>query len=656
MSLEIADYSGVRQLLLQHAYLPLISVQSTPNADRRFQEICQNHQISALQVLQPYGNNVEHGAAGQTFRITNTQLITRNYGLFPVRFEAPLQELLAVDTSGDDKPAALFSISSLEALVRRGADAANSTACGLYKSMFRRIITSNRVVPFDTLNHPVAQVWVVDFGADSVDEVRRMLVEFRNHAFPRYFHHADMLIHVLVLYDPESQDEAAVTEFLSALRIELSVSSTLIPVSIPEEDDVSMCTIPELENATIEQEIQYITFQNAHGKDLQKDEEDQKDLETEQGIRVPRLLDATLRTKIHDFLARNIIPHMERKIRTWDDAVLAPKKSLAGRFFSVSRKLFGGTGNEASQHTTAPGTYNHTGNFYHRSTPEQTIRKLADWALMLKDFRYAYSAYDLIKRDYTNDKAWAYVAAAQEMCMVSLLLAQTQPSAADTPPQKPDKNTLRKIRHDIIEPYVDNVVYTYKLRLNVKTYAVRGYLVVAELLLHMSIVFNLPWWWGDLIEDYFMKAVHELETHLNVSARGPQATRAILYARLGFVKRHSYFVPSGRNEIIHDVFEKGIMALPTEQPEEGFYQNHAKLPPSNDTAIKGLTRFRQSGFWYIMSMKEWMMLENAPQIRSLMDNLSIRYAGVGLVTDNWFLREDLVLAKIKQFALPLATA
>lgn len=98
----------------------------------------------------------------------------------------------------------------------------------------------------------------------------------------------------------------------------------------------------------------------------------------------------------------------------------------------VSKKIFN-TNNSLESPT---GNFNYQENFYYKSTPEQTIRKLADWSLILKDFKYAYSTYDLIKKDYVNDKAWAYVASTQEMCMVSLLLAQTQQVSPQIPPDK----------------------------------------------------------------------------------------------------------------------------------------------------------------------------------------------------------------------------
>ncbi|OBA20640.1 hypothetical protein METBIDRAFT_43950 [Metschnikowia bicuspidata var. bicuspidata NRRL YB-4993] len=632
MSASSAELPGVRQLLLLHAYLPLVSVQATPGADRALQALCHKALVSALLVLQAYGDTARFGLASQTYRVTNTQLVTRSYALFPVRFQPPLAELLAVHPPADDRPAPLFSISALELLTQ--AAAAARPAGPLYPGLFRRVVTCNRVVPFDTLNHPVAHVFVVHLGTDSVDAVRRLVVAFRNLPAPRYVQTADVLVHVFVLYDPAAHAASDIQQFQAAVQAELQLAATAVPVPAPAPGATDAVLMPELDGATIDQEAQSRALQQARPEPA--------------GMRVPALLDAALRAKVFDFVARCLIPHMERRVRVWDDAVLAPRKSLAGRFFSVSRKLF--TSSDGPPHASLLGAYNATGGFYPRLAPEQILRKLADWALMLKDFRYAYSTYDMLRRDYTNDKAWAYVAACQEMCIVSLLLAQTQPVASDTPPAKPDKNTLRKIRHDIVEPYMDNLSYTYKLRLNVKTYAVRAHLVVAELLLAMSMMFNIPWWWSDLIDECFLKAELELAAHLAALGAAAHATRAVLYERMGFAKQHCFFVPAGGTHIIADIFDRGVVPRPRSPPAEGHYMNSVKLVPHNDNAIKGLTRFRKSGFWYIMAMREWVGLGNAVQISLLADSLTIRYADTD-ASQQWYSRDDLVLARVKRYAL-----
>lgn len=632
MNIDGTDPSAVRQLLLQHALLPLVSIASTHHADRAVQAQCDNPLVSCLQMIKPYGNNALYPTHRQGYRITNTALITKNYTLFPVRFELPLADLLALHGQNDDKIKSLFSISSLEVVMQ----SLSQSHTDLYAEMFQKLISSNHIVLFDTFNHPVLQVFVVDAATDSLDAVRTMIVEFRNNRFPKYFQISDLLIHVFVLHGP-SVTASQVAKYQESLRTELSVQSTVIP--LPEidpktrPDPDSLFRLPQHECLTIEQEVQAITLHNTNNEP--------------KWLVFPKELDCTLRSKIYDFLLLHLIPHMERKIRTWDDLVLSPKKSITGRFFSVSRKLFNNNDHTPSNSTTTPGSYNTLGNLYHRSAPEQIIRKLADWTLMLKDFKYAYSTYDFIKKNFTADKAWVYVAASQEMCIVSLLLAQTQQLTLDTLPLRPDKNLLRKIRHDIIEPYIDNLSYTFKLRYNIKTYAIRTYIIVAELLMHMSIMFNIPWWWSDLIETYFLKAVYEMDTHLPHSNDEPKATRAILFERLGYAKLNSNTVPTPYMSTIVDIFEKGIVQAKVQQVDEGFYKNPHKLLPDNDAGIEGLTRFRKSALWYIISMREWHAMANLSEVHRLMRSIKIPYNVESIEGQHsWFNRGDLVLSRL----------
>ena len=41
------------------------------------------------------------------------------------------------------------------------------------------------------------------------------------------------------------------------------------------------------------------------------------------------------------------------------------------------------------------------------------MRKLADYAFMLRDWKLAHSTYDILRKDFANDKAWKYAAGAQ---------------------------------------------------------------------------------------------------------------------------------------------------------------------------------------------------------------------------------------------------
>lgn len=67
---------------------------------------------------------------------------------------------------------------------------------------------------------------------------------------------------------------------------------------------------------------------------------------------------------------------------------------------------------------------------YPHQAPEATNRRLADLAFLLRDYKFAATIYDGIRKDYVSDKATLYVAGASEMLGLSLLLSAPTPAAA----------------------------------------------------------------------------------------------------------------------------------------------------------------------------------------------------------------------------------
>lgn len=656
------DPYAARQHLLHHTYSPLISIQSSYNADLFIQLALDNSNVSFLQFIKPYGNNAKYTSPGQAFKITNTQLITKTYPSFPIRFELSLPELLSITrANAKSAPATsieqLFSISSLELLLKHRSNQnqdqnqnqnqnlnlnqksmVGNIDDSLYLEFFTKIITSNKIVPFETFNHPISQIFVIDYHTDTMEDLRKFIVEFRNFNFPRYFQLDDLLIHCFILYDPSLINSDEILEFQNLVRKNLSVSSSTLPISRVKQVTEDADTIDELltidENSTIEEDLQRISLKQGH--DMMK---------------VPPGIDQVVKKKIYEFINKNLIPHMERKIRIWDDLVLSPKKSITGRFFSVSKIFFNSNGESSTSSSTsssgsASSSFNHNENYYHKSSPEQVIRKLADWSLILKDFKYAYSTYDLIKKDYTHDKAWLYVAATQEICVVSLLLAQTQqlyqlstPDSSTPPP--PDRNTFRKIRHDIIEPYCDNLMYTFKSRFNLKSYGIKAIIIFIELLLCLSIYQNNSWWWNDLIEKYLYKCIDEFEKHF---LNGGQAIRALLYERLGYSFGKCIYL--GQNEIQTWIESRTETKEVGDSEEDGFYVNPNKIK-SHSVHFAGLTKFRKSSLWYLLSIKEWLELKNYKQVEILLVNIQFSF-NIDDLGKNWYDREDVLLGIIKR--------
>ncbi|KAI3402984.2 hypothetical protein KGF56_004237 [Candida oxycetoniae] len=688
------DPFTARQHLLHHVFSPLISLQSTHNVDICLESILNNnHSLSTLQIFKPFGNNAKYSIHNQQFRITNTQLITKTYTSFPIRFEPPLSELLSISNAQQRKtftgqktirisnnnetsrlplppPATaatttataaatavtesssldqLFSISSLELYLQH---LANQETDNLYLTFFDKIITTNKLIPFETFNHPISQIFVIDFENDTIEELRKSIVEFRNYNFPKFFQIDDLFIHVFIMFDSTKFKANQVMVLVNEIKAKLTINCTLIPIN-KDSNNGKFVSISAIENCTIEEDLQRMTLNDAT-----------------ESFDIPESLDIAIREAIYEYINKFLIPHMQAKIRSWDDQMLQPRKSITNRFFSASKKLFNNSDSNLLSSTplhssSSPNSSsNYTGSYYHKSTPEQIIRKLADWSLILKDFKYAYSTYDLVKKDYTNDRAWIYVASTQEMCIVSLLLTQTQqipnPSLR---PQQPDKNTLRKIRHDIIEPFMDNLSYTFKSRLNLKTYSFKSFLMVIELLLSMCQMYNIAWWWQDLIEKYLLLLVTDFNQHLTAAlpTSNFSVIKAILLERLGYSNGH-YFEFTADNSFLLNR-EKMVKVSggggEEEEEEENENENEKEsyINPFKLANIKptvGLTRLRKSALWYLLSLKEWKVANctTSKQYETLLQNVEFLYDfqedGRGASNGNeWYNRKDTLFSIIK---------
>lgn len=176
---------------------------------------------------------------------------------------------------------------------------------------------------------------------------------------------------------------------------------------------------------------------------------------------------------LREMVTQSIIPFMENRVMTWNDQVASRRRGLGGRFMSLSKRWAGFGSSKASGANNAASNssnFNTSGQFYPPETPEAVLRQLADYAMMLRDWRLAYSTYDLMRSDFSHDKAWAYHAAASEMAAVTATLL----------PQHSN------FRPDMIDQLVDAAVYSYLTRCSLPDKAKRCLILVTELLLHRS--------------------------------------------------------------------------------------------------------------------------------------------------------------------------
>ena len=174
-------------------------------------------------------------------------------------------------------------------------------------------------------------------------------------------------------------------------------------------------------------------------------------------------------------VTQSLVPFMEGRVMTWNDQVASRRRGIGGRFMSLSKRWtnFGapkGTGaTTMSSPSSAGSNFNSQHGYYPPETPEATMRQMADYAFMLRDWRLAYNTYDLLRADFASDKAWAYHASASELAAVSLLLL----------PQ----GTNSKTTSEAVDQHIEAALFSYLTRCSMPSGAIRCLIMTIELLM-----------------------------------------------------------------------------------------------------------------------------------------------------------------------------
>jgi trafficking protein particle complex subunit 8 len=177
---------------------------------------------------------------------------------------------------------------------------------------------------------------------------------------------------------------------------------------------------------------------------------------------------------VRELVAQSVVPHMENRVALWNEQFASRRRGISGRFMSLSKKWTGfGTGSRNTSMASGPGggvsgNYDSLQGSYRYDTPEAALRKLADFAFMLRDYKLASSIYELLRSDYGNDKAWKYLAGANEMCAVSSLLNPL--------------STIPKTRLETFDQMLETASYSYLTRCSDPHNALRTMALGVELL------------------------------------------------------------------------------------------------------------------------------------------------------------------------------
>lgn len=345
-------------------------------------------------------------------------------------------------------------------LTRQGLDI---EATSPYYSLYiRRLLSGIPVSAHETFSHPVACVIAISSRSKNpIDELRQLYNETRTgeKSVPGWVDGEYLRYYVLV-HDEERDDITRSITLFEQMKRHLGLHCHLLRLrsSQSAETDDDSIPLPRSDWMTAEEELADIKR-----SDLEEEFEDPTRHIFES--------DATaIRTFIREMVTQSIIPTMERHVSVWNDQVASRRRGIAGRFMNLSRKWGGFGGGSRSSTGSASGgadTYEALG-YYRPETSEAIMRKLADFAFMLRDFKLAHSTYDLLRSDFHDAKAWKYHAATNEMAALSLLIMPQSMSS--------------KSRSETLDQMLDAALYSYHTRCSSPFGALRALTLGLELL------------------------------------------------------------------------------------------------------------------------------------------------------------------------------
>jgi trafficking protein particle complex subunit 8 len=347
------------------------------------------------------------------------------------------------------------------ALTRQGLDV--EVTSPYYALYLRRLLSGIPLTPHETFSHPVACVIAISSRNKSpIEELRALYTETNQgeRRLPIWVDGQYLRYYVLV-HDEERDDIARSMSLFEQMKRHFGLHCHLLRIrssQSAETDDDSM-PLPRSDWMSAAEELMGI-----------RKSESQEDFEDP--TRYIFESDATaIRTFIREMVTQSVIPTMERHVSVWNDQVASRRRGITGKFMNLSRKwAFGGGSRSTSSAGSASSSSNNyeSSGFYRPETPEAIMRKLADFAFMLRDWKLAHSTYDLLRSDFSDAKAWKYHAAANEMAALSLLIM----------PQ----NLSSKSRAETVDQMLEAAFYSYYTRCSSPYGALRCLTLGLELL------------------------------------------------------------------------------------------------------------------------------------------------------------------------------
>ena len=472
----------------------------------------------------------------------------------------------------------------------------------LYTEFFTKILSSLPPTQFETFGHPVAGVIAISSRSKNpIETLSSLYRQSHDPEIPDYIN-KDYLRYYVLVHDEQGDNINESIALFEKMKRNFGLHCHMIRINRPfteEESEVIPDTVWKPVSTIVRQENNLVKNRILHESDV-----------------------GALRIFTRELVIQSVIPFMERCIATWNDQVASSRRGITGRLFSASKKYFASStraatssilssANALGQSNTFPfslpgsvsspppppptppstasspilrGNFNVSKGSYGYLTAEAQIRKLADFAFMLRDYKFAFTTYELLKRDFHNDKAWHYLAGVQEMAAVSYLMNLSDNSNGRTNNANNNNNNNNNNGSNAsaltstLDPLLDSATYSYISRCSLPTYALRCIILSSEL---MCTVKSIP------------SLALEGSTKWTLRALNEKLVGRLCYAML--MER-----VSGAYEAYEQMTKSRWLTRNTtvDSNKKKSDERHIQLNCRS-------SRARKAGFWMLLAAREW---------------------------------------------------
>lgn len=451
--------------LIVRAFSPSVAVYVSPETD----ELVRRKGIKNgfLHLVRPFGERI----SGKVV-VRDSTGASRAWEDFGIRFTHLGQ--LAKDATSANVDASMVELEDVLDQYLQHSTGDFDTGYGpegmspYYRHFLERLLVSNRISQHEAFLHPVAAVIAISSATPNpIETLRHMYQQTAqgSHSLPSWANPEYLRYYVLV-HDDDRDDFARSSSLFDQMKRHFGLHCHLLRLRSAEcfADDVNGEPLPPCEWLTAAEDLAHI-----------QDSAQLIDLEAPIQPSIFSSDAAALRSFVRELVAQSVVPHMEQRISLWNDQIASRRRGISGRFMSLSKRWAGlGSVSRSSSATNITGTST-TGNYdavqdqYRYDTPEALLRRMADFTMMLRDYKLAASTYELLRTDNSNDKAWKYLAGANEMCCAATLL-------------NPLASGSTKLKIETFDQMIETASYSYFTRCSHPFLALRAILLGVELL------------------------------------------------------------------------------------------------------------------------------------------------------------------------------